>query len=220
MVNSVPYKAIILGLDGTLLDTLADIGDAANRVLAARGFPTHDLDAFRHFIGHGASMTIASALPESRRTPKNIGRCTEAFMHDYSRSRNIKTKPYKGIPELLDSLSSRGLKMAVLSNKPHFLTMKCVEDFFPGRRFHVIIGRRGCIARKPDSAGALEIAGKIGLAPSEFLFMGDSAIDMQTAIAAGMFPVGVRWGFGSAGELVKAGCRALIDRPMGVLNLL
>ncbi len=215
-----PYKAIVFDLDGTLLDTLYDLGDSVNRVLSANGFLTHDIGAFRSFVGDGATMLITRALPENKRTAKIIGRCTEAFMRDYHKNWNKKSKTYEGIPELLDSLGPRGIKLAILSNKPHFLTEKCVEGFFSKWRFREIIGQRGCAPRKPDPAAAIEIAGKLDLRSSDFLFVGDSSIDMKTAIAAGMFPVGVRWGFRPAEELKAAGAGVIVDRPMDIIHLL
>ena len=116
------YNAILFDLDGTLLDTLEDLADAANRVLSARGFPGHPLDSYRYFIGDGAAMLIRRSLPADKRHDDIIHDCLDAFLRDYGRNWNVKTKPYKGIPELLDSLTSREIKMAVLSNKPHDFT--------------------------------------------------------------------------------------------------
>ncbi len=215
-----PPKAIIFDLDGTLLDTLEAIGDSVNRVLSANGFPTHQIDAFRYFVGDGATRLIIRALPEDKREAENIGSCTEAFLNDYSQHWNEKTGPYAGIPRLLDALTRRGVKMAILSNKHHYLTEKCVAGLLSRWRFHAVIGQRGCAPPKPDPTSALEIAGKLDLPASDFLFVGDSAIDMKTALAAGMHPVGVGWGFRPAEELKAAGCAALVDQPADILNLL
>jgi phosphoglycolate phosphatase len=215
-----PYKAIIFDLDGTLLNTLEDLADAVNRVLVGRGFPMHTLDEYRYFIGDGTAMLITRALPEEQRNDDTIRACLEDFRQDYARNWNVKTRPYDGIKEMLDALTVRGLKIAVLSNKPHEPTKRCVVDLLPNWTFDVILGQRDAVYRKPDPAGALEVAERLNIPPADFLYLGDSAIDMKTAIAAGMFPVGVLWGFRSAEELLENGARALIKRPLEILNLL
>jgi phosphoglycolate phosphatase len=215
-----PYKAILFDLDGTLLNTLEDLYNAANRVLAARGLPTHKLDEYRYFTGDGTPMLITRALPEEKRNDKTIRACLKAFCEDYGRNWKLETKPYDGVSEMLDELTVRGLKIAVLSNKSHEFTKRCVADLLPNWTFHVVLGQRGEVPLKPDPAGALEVAERLNIPPAEFLYLGDSAVDMKTAIAAGMFPVGVLWGFRPAEELRENGARALIERPSEVLNLL
>lgn len=214
------YKAIIFDLDGTLLNTLDDLGNAVNRVLAERGFPTHALDEYRSFIGDGVEKLINRALPEQNRTENTIRTCLEAFREDYHTNWNVNTRPYEGIPELLDALKEKGLKAAVLSNKPNDTTNLCVTELLPGWRFDVVLGHRDGIPHKPDPAGALEISHRLNIPPAEFLYLGDSGVDMETAIAARMFPVGVLWGFREADELEESGAKALISHPLEVLNLL
>jgi len=214
------YKAILFDLDGTLLNTLDDLGDAANRILAAKGFPTHTLDEYRYFIGDGTAMLITRALPEEQRSDDTIRACLEAFRQDYARNWKAKTRPYDGVTEMLDELAARGLKMAVLSNKSHEFTKRCVADLLPDWPFNVVLGERHAFPLKPDPAGALEVAKRLNIPPPEFLYLGDSAVDMKTAIASGMFPVGVLWGFRPAQELEENGAQALIERPSEVLNLL
>jgi phosphoglycolate phosphatase len=215
-----PYKAIIFDLDGTLLDTLEDLANSANRVLSEKGFPTHRLDSYRYFVGDGSARLITRALPEDKRNDDMIQLCLAAFLKDYRRNWNVKTKPYDGIAEMLDSLSARGLKMAVLSNKPHDFTKQCATELLKNWRFEAILGQRKDVPRKPDPVGALEIAHHLGMSPLDFLFLGDSAVDMKTALAAGMFPVGACWGFRPAKELLENGARALIKRPPEMIDLL
>jgi len=215
-----PYKAILFDLDGTLLNTLEDLGDAANRVLAARGFPTHTLDEYRYFIGNGTATLITRALPQGKRNDDTIRACLKAFREDYGRNWKVKTKPYDGITEMLDELTVRGLKTAVLSNKSHEFTKRCVAHLLPNWTFDMVLGHRNTVPLKPDPAGALQVAERLNIAPREFLYLGDSGVDMKTAMAAGMFPVGVLWGFRPAEELRKNGARALIERPSELLNLL
>ena len=215
-----PYKAILFDLDGTLLDTLADIGAAVNRVLAGKGFPTHELDAYRYFVGDGTAMLIKRALPEDKRNDDAIRACLTEFFKDYGRNWNVKTKPYEGIPEMLDALKDRGLKMAILSNKPHEYTKQCATELLSNWNFEIIIGQRDGAPPKPDPAGALEVATRLNIPPADFLYIGDSGVDMKTAVASGMFPVGVLWGFRSMGELKDNGSLALVDRPSEILSLL
>ena len=215
-----PYKAILFDLDGTLLNTLEDLGDAANRVLVARGFPTHKLDEYRYFIGDGTAMLITRALPEGQRNDDTIRACLKALLEGYGRNWKVKTRPYDGVTQMLDELTARRIKMAVLSNKSHDFTKRCVTDLLPNWTFHVVLGQRDAIPLKPDPAGALEVAERLNIPPGNFLYLGDSAVDMKTAIAAGMFPVGVLWGFRLAEELQENGAQVLIERPSEVLNLL
>jgi phosphoglycolate phosphatase len=214
------YKAVIFDLDGTLLDTLEDLGNAGNRVLTARGFPTHEIDAYRYFIGDGATTLITRALPEEKRSDEIISTCLEEYRQDYSRNWNVNTKPYDGVEEMLDALVAHGFKLAILSNKPHEFTKQCVTGFLSKWTFDAVFGQRDPIPRKPDPAGALKIAGELKTAPSDFLYLGDTAIDMKTAIAANMFPVGALWGFRSAEELQQNGAQVLLKRPMDIMNIL
>jgi phosphoglycolate phosphatase len=214
------YKAILFDLDGTLLDTIDDIGDAINRVLEQNGFSTHNMDTYRRLVGNGALNTIIGALPENKRIESVINSCLKAFQEDYSRNWNVKTRAYDGIPELLNSLTARGVKITVLSNKPHRYTKQCLAGFLPDWDFDVVFGQRDDVPRKPDPAGALEIAEKLDLSPSDFLYLGDTDVDMKTSIDAGMFPVGVLWGFRSEEELIESGAKVLIKRPSEALELL
>jgi len=214
------YKAVLFDLDGTLLDSIDDMGDSLNRVLVQNGFPTHNRVAYCRFVGDGATNLISRALPEDKRTNTIINSCLEAFLEDYDNNWNVKTRLYEGIPELLDTLISRGLKMTVLSNKPHRYTKKCMDGFLSDWNFDVVFGQRDDVPRKPDPAGALEIAEQLNISPSNFLYLGDTETDVKTSIAAGMFPVGVLWGFRSSGELQESGAKVLIKRPLEALDLL
>ena len=132
----------------------------------------------------------------------------------------LKTRPYEGVPALLDALTARGTPMAVLSNKPHDSTLAVVASFLARWHFAAVFGAREAIPVKPDPAGALEIAGLLGLPPADIAYLGDTNTDMQTATAAGMFPVGALWGFRTADELLENGARALLETPLELLPLL
>ncbi len=214
------FKVILFDLDGTLLDTLEDLGNSVNRVLAEKEFPTHDLDLYRYFVGDGALMLITRALPKQKRKNDVIQACVDAFQQDYSQNWKVKTRLYDGISEMLDELVTRNLKLAVLSNKPHKFTKQSVDKLLSNWRFEIVLGQRDAVPRKPSPEGALEIAEHLSIKPENILYLGDSAVDMQTALAAGMFPAGVLWGFRSMKELQDAGAKALIERPLEVLSLL
>ncbi len=213
-------QGIIFDLDGTLLNTLYDLGSSVNTVLRRHGFPVHDISDYRYFIGKGFASLIARALPETERTEENIAPCLAEFQEEYEHNWRKNSFPYEGIPELLTSLEQKNIKMGILSNKQDEFTQKFVQEFLPAHRFAAVFGRREHVPPKPDPAGALEIARIFCLSPPEILFVGDSAVDMQTAVAAGMCPAGVSWGFRSPEELMQSGCTRIISHPSELLCLL
>jgi len=215
-----PFSAVLFDLDGTLLDTLADIAHSANRVLAGLGYPTHDIDAYRQFVGEGLFVLFRKALPAEVDPDEVMSRCAKGFRVSYGREWNVRTRPYDGILELLDALTARQVEMAVLSNKPDAFTKRCVREYLSEYQFRLVLGQRDGIPRKPDPAGALEIVDAVGVPADEFLYLGDSAIDMNTAAAAGMHAVGALWGFRSLEELQQSGAQAVIHRPSELLDLL
>jgi phosphoglycolate phosphatase len=213
------FCAVLFDLDGTLLDTLADIADAANLVLKAYGYREHAIDVYKQLVGEGVRVLFERALPSEKRTPPVIEQCAEDFREAYSRLWNIQTRPYDGVQDLLDALVARGVKMAVLSNKPDGFTKRCVAQYFPNSPLYPVLGQRDDVPRKPDPAGALEIAERLSIPADQFVYLGDTAVDMQTAAAAGMYPVGALWGFRSREEIVDGGARKLIERPEELLPI-
>ncbi len=207
------FQAAIFDLDGTLLDSLEDIANSANSVLEKHNLPTHDIDDYRNFVGDGVDLLIIRALPAEKRNDDTIIECVKEYRKAYSRNWNVNSKPYDGVTEMLDELTARHIKMAVLSNKPDDLTKKCVIELLPNCTFDTILGYHSGIFHKPDPTGAIQITGKLGIPPEQILFVGDSAVDMKTAIAAGMLPVGVLWGFSSCKELQDSGAKVLIKHP-------
>ena len=203
-----------------MIDTLEDLGDSVNRVLAQKGFPAHTMDAYRYFVGDGALKLITRALPERERDNETVMVCLNAFREDYGGNWNVKTQPYKGIGEMLDMLTAHGMKMAILSNKPHEFTEKCVSEFLPKWNFQVVMGQKEPFPLKPDPGAALEVSRRLGVPPTEILYLGDTSIDMKTAKAAGMFPVGVLWGFRPAEELKESGALFLMEKPIDIMNIL
>ena len=214
------YEAVLFDLDGTLLDTVDDIGDAANRVLSNRGFPIHPISTYYQFIGEGVKVLFTRALHQENRSEDLINTCLKEFVEDYRRNYDVKSKPYDGIPEMLNALSERNLKLAILSNKPDPLTKDCVTSLLSNWDFGVVFGQRDSVPRKPNPQAALEIAEKLTISPSNFIYLGDTAIDMKTAVSAGMFPVGAAWGFRPVKELKENGARVIIDKPIQLLDLI
>jgi phosphoglycolate phosphatase len=214
------FQAIIFDLDGTLLDTLADIAESVNRTLAEYHFPSHAIDAYCFFIGNGWEMLVTRALPEASRSEQLIAECVARSRKVYRDNWNRQTRLYEGIPELLDNLEKKQFPLAVLSNKPHDFMLRYVESYLKKWKFKALIGQSDHFPLKPDPASALEVARQVGLPPSAFLFVGDSAVDIKTAEAAGMHSVGAGWGFRGPQELEENGCQTLVHHPLDILSLL
>jgi len=169
--------------------------------------------------GDGVGTLIRRMLPPDHRDDETAARIGQAYRREYGRRWNVKTKPYDGIADLLDRLTERGITMGILSNKPDEFTQKCVAELLSSWTFDIVMGHHDGIPRKPDPTGANEIAQRWRLPPSQIVYVGDTATDMQTALAAEMFPVGVLWGFRGEEELREAGAQALIERPEELLDL-
>jgi phosphoglycolate phosphatase len=217
MPFSQPIAAVLFDLDGTLLDTLDDLADAANRVLARHGLPIHPRDAYRRFVGGGSRRLITRALPSERRQSAFIDTCLAQFKATYGQHWQVATRPYPGMAKLLEALTHRLVSCAVVTNKPHAFAERCVAHFFPRRAFGIVIGQQAGVPLKPDPRPALMAAAALQAGPSSCLFLGDSDVDMQTARAAGMLPVGAAWGFRSSEELLRAGAAAVVQHPGDVL---
>jgi phosphoglycolate phosphatase len=214
------YRAVLFDLDGTLLDTLRDIADSMNSVLAHFGFPQHEVEAYKYFVGDGIEALAIRALPEDHRDEVIVDKIIARMGQEYSTQWANSTRPYQGIPELLDVLTGLGIKMAILSNKPQSFVELMVSRLLPQWRFELVLGASPPLPRKPDPTGALQIAKQMNIRPVEFLYLGDSAVDMKTATAANMYPVGALWGFRMAAELLSGGARVLIQHPSHLLQLL
>ncbi len=211
---------MLFDLDGTLLDTLEDLADSMNAALRQLGFPPHPVAPYRYFVGDGVVNLVARALPEAHRDEATVAKAVALMRRIYGEHWADKTRPYPGVAELLDALVERGVKMAVLSNKPHDSTQLCVAKLLPRWRFDAVIGQSKAVPPKPDPTGVREIVARLGVPVEQFLYLGDTNTDMQTANAAGMFAVGALWGFRPAEELREAGARVLLERPADLLRLL
>lgn len=194
------YRGVIFDLDGTLLDTVADIADSANRVLAEYGFPGHDYAAYKTFVGRGFMDLLHRCFPAG--TPEEqFPAILERMLYQYGEHYLNHTAPYPGIPELLKKLQHAGIALAVNSNKRDLYTKKLIATLLPGIEFVEVLGEGNGFPRKPEPDGALHIAGLMNLSPQQILYVGDSGTDMDTGKNAGMDTVGCLWGFRGEKEL-------------------
>ncbi|MDX1660237.1 MAG: HAD family hydrolase [Gemmatimonadota bacterium] len=213
-----PLRAVLFDFDGTLVDTLDDIATAMNHALVANDLDPHPTDAYRGLVGEGVGRLVERAIPADRQELHEP--VLDELRVYYTDHMIEESRPYPGVPELLDELTSRGIPMAVLSNKPHEATAWMVEQLLGDWEFARVYGESTETPKKPDPAGALRIAGEVGIEPADWLYLGDTKTDMQTASAAGMMPVGALWGFRDREELVDHGARAVVERPGEVVELL
>jgi phosphoglycolate phosphatase len=209
-------RLLICDLDGTLLDTLADIAAACNHALAELGQPTHPADDYRMMVGEGADVLVRRALPAGRQDLAE--QALRLFKAYYETHPHDVSRPYSGIPELLEALTARGVKLAVLTNKPHSIAQRVIGALLGTFPWIAIVGQREGVPKKPDPFAAWDLARDARIAPAQCAFLGDSKIDMQTAVAAGMLPLGAAWGFRSREELLTHGARLILDHPVDLLE--
>lgn len=216
---------IIFDLDGTLLNTIDDLGYACNYALGRCGFPTHPIEEYPRMVGNGINNLIRRALPQTEQTEENILRVREHFVPYYDAHNCDYTRPYEGIPELLNTLKAQGHRLAVASNKYQAATEKIVSHFFPGI-FDVILGERDGVPRKPNPQIVYDIekilssssANDLSTLSEAVLYLGDSLVDRDTAANAGVPFIACSWGFVSRQALTEAGVPRIIDQPQVLLR--
>ena len=211
-------KLVIFDLDGTLLDTIADLAESANHALKQLGYPTHPVEVIRTYVGNGINKLLFRALPDEEKTEENMMRMRTHFVPYYDAHNADLSAPYPGIVALLEELQAKGLRMAVASNKYQEATVKLVKHYFPMIDFVEVLGQREGINVKPDPTIVFDILQKADVSPEEVLYVGDSGVDMQTAINAGVDAVGVTWGFRSRTELEDFHPMGLIDKAEELLR--
>ena len=209
--------AVVFDLDGTLADTLGDIASAMNYALARQGLPERSPDEYRLLVGEGVTRLVERALPEDRAD------LIEPVLADlgahYTDHMLDRTRPYPGIPKMLERLHARGIPMAVLSNKPQAATSWMVEQLFGKHRFQTVLGGSDDMPLKPDPFALLAIVHRLRVEPERTAYVGDTRTDMETAVAAGVLPVGVAWGFRKRRELEEHGARVVVNRPRELVAL-
>lgn len=215
------YKVCIFDLDGTLTDTLDSLYVSVNGTLKELGLPRITKEECRQFVGNGARVLMEKSLLAAGE--KDLLRLDEA-MQIYGRifdaNCTYHVVPYEGITELLSSMKRQGMKLAVLSNKPHRQTVHVVEEIFGKQTFAQIMGQQEGIARKPDPGSALQIAKELGAEPCECVYVGDSEVDIATGRAAHMKTIGVTWGFRTRGALLEAGAEMVAGSPEEIMKLI
>ncbi len=213
-------KGVCFDLDGTLLDTLADLADSMNRTLERHGLPTHPVEAYKTFVGNGLTVLVRRAAPAAEGDDDLARQLIDGMRAEYAKRWAERTRPYDGVPEMLNALEARGVAMGILSNKPHDFTELCVAELLPHWKFQVVLGVSETTPAKPDPTGLKNLCSEMGLDRSEFLYVGDTNTDVETAKAGGLVAVGVLWGFRGADELTAAGADTLIAHPVELLELL
>jgi phosphoglycolate phosphatase len=214
-------KLCIFDLDGTLLYTLDSIARPTNLVLEHFGLPPQPVGAYKYFVGDGLKNEMKRALiaagdKEACHLEEAFALCEQWFAEDPM----YKVEPYPGIPETLQALKTKGVKLAVFSNKPHESAVRVVESFFGEGMFDCIQGQTDRLPIKPDPAGAFEILKKLGVTADACLYLGDSNTDMMTGRNAGFMTVGAAWGYRSVRELKEAGADLIIDSPDELLGII
>ena len=211
---------ILFDLDGTLLNTIDDLADAANWVCAQHGWPTFSVEAYKHMVGNGIPKLVERFSPAGQRSPEQLAQTLAEFTARYDAHKEDKTAPYPGIPALLEELARRGVQTAVFSNKADALCGGILDHYFGPGRFSAVRGSLPGVPTKPDPAGLYALMEKLSADPASTLFVGDSDVDILTGHNAGLPAVGVLWGFRDKAELTAAGADALISEPAGLLEML
>ena len=212
------YKGVIFDLDGTLVDTLEDIAASMNKALKHRGFPELTAGEYREKVGWGIERLAFLSLPEEIRNNEIAAQVAREAAAFYAETPLNYSKPYPGILELISALKSKKVKTAVLTNKPDAAAQKVIAGLFPPEYFNYVKGEIFGDPRKPDPACVWELLMELELTPANIIFVGDSEIDMEIAIASGCFPMGVCWGYRSREIIVKAGARRIMETPEELLD--
>lgn len=213
-------KLVIFDLDGTLINSIKDLGAATNFALEKNGYPTHPLDSYPMFVGNGVANLIRRALPDHARTDSNVALLKKDFTMYYDVHNLDRTVPYDGISELLQNIQSKGIQIAVASNKYDEATKKLVTSLFPSVGFVAVEGQKEGIPVKPDPSIVFEILAKTGVPKKDVLYVGDSGVDMETARRACVDSCGVTWGFRSEDELRANYANNIVHSPEEIMSLI
>ncbi len=212
-------QLIIFDLDGTLLNTIADLGTATNHALRACGFPQHNLASYPKMVGNGITRLIKRALPEDERTPETIDKVRTHFKEYYDMHQTDLTQPYPGINDMLRELSEMGVKLAVASNKYQAAVEALIKHYFPFVNWQAVEGQKEGVPTKPDPSIVFEILAKCPARKSKVLYVGDSGVDMETARRACVDSCGVTWGFRSIKELKDHHADNIVNTPDEIIQV-
>jgi phosphoglycolate phosphatase len=212
------YKAIIFDLDGTLINSIPDIADSMNEVLSRYGYPQYNHNQYKYFVGNGIRRLVERCIPPEYVISENTENIFRTMVEVYSNNCINKTRVYEGIYELLDGLSAKQIKMAILSNKTDSITQKICDKLFHNNHFEITLGATNNFPKKPNPKSALFVSERLSVSPDEIFYLGDTSIDMETACAAGFFPAGASWGFRPAEELISFGAKFIANSPNDCLH--
>ena len=212
-------KTVIFDLDGTILNTLTDLAESMNKALAGFGFPVHETEKYRYFVGNGVRVLCERVLPEDKRDEATKDALLAVYSKIYAENQMNKTAPYDGVAEAIKRLKAAGFRVAVLSNKPAPNSRVIVAHYF-GDLFDEVRGQCDEFPRKPDPSQAFDLLEKLGSSPDGSFFVGDSGTDMETSVNAGMTGVGVLWGYRTADELLAKGAKALAASPAELADII
>jgi phosphoglycolate phosphatase len=219
MMNSLKYSCVLFDLDGTLVDTIADIAAAMNHALIKYGYPARDEDAYRLLVGNGIRRLAYDALPETARNDSLAAIVSGEALQYYAQHPADCAKPYPGMAAVIGELKRQKVKTAVLSNKPDEITQLVIAKLFNAELFDCVTGERPGVARKPDPESSWELLAALDRTPRQTMLVGDSEVDMETAKNIGCLPVGVSWGFRTANTIEKAGAALIVNRPEELLQI-
>lgn len=212
-------NCVIFDLDGTLLNTLDDLANAANLTLEKFGYPTHETEKYKIFVGNGMKTLIKRILPENSRTPEIEAQVLSDFMEYYSAHSTDLTRPYDGVEEMIDTLKTKGIKIGMVTNKAHNAAISIMDKYF-GNKFDFVLGQSEKFPLKPNPESAIFVCETLGSTPEKSVFVGDSGVDMKTGKDGGFYPVGVLWGFRKADELFENGAKKVINHPNELLHII
>lgn len=213
------HKAVFFDLDGTLLHTTSDIAMSMNLALERNGLPKRDENEFGGIIGGGALSCVTNACPKGTE-PELLARVCRDFNDIYDDNYCVKTELYPGVSELINELSNRKIRLAVITNKTETTAIKIINHFFQPGLFEYILGCSDKFKPKPDPEIGLYLCNSMALKPSEVLYVGDSGSDMTFGNNAGFYPVGALWGYRSREELIQNGAAAVVESPEGLVEFL
>lgn len=212
-------KAVLFDLDGTLADSLADLAAAANYAIGRFGFPAREVECYKLFAGDGMAKMIERALPDASIDMQTVSGIMSVFLMYYGEHYCDHTKAYPGMTDVIAKLKSKGVSIAVVTNKNENMAQKVVRKLY-GDQFDFIIGKREGIPVKPDPTAALIAMRELGASPEECIFVGDSKMDVKTGVNSGAYPVGVLWGFRKKEELISGGAKTIISEPEELLAII
>lgn len=213
-----PAAAVIFDLDGTLLDTLQDLTDVANAVLAKLGRPPKEVQETRFLFGQGVPRLYDDLLPDV--DDETRAKACDMHRAGYRETEPVHTHLFDGLGPVLDALQAQPTKLAVLSNKPHFATLRDVNKYLSGYRWDCLWGHKEGYAPKPDPTSAFALLKELGVQGQECFYLGDTAADMKTGKAIGATVVGVTWGFRDETELRENGADVIVHEPRELSGVL